>query len=75
MQVVQLVYVQTDMQEVEMDKFITVYKASAGAGKTHTLTRDYIKLILDDEEAYKHVLAVTFTNKATDEMKQRILQE
>lgn len=58
-----------------MDKFITVYKASAGAGKTHTLTQDYIKLILDDEEAYKHVLAVTFTNKATDEMKQRILQE
>ncbi len=58
-----------------MDKFIKVYKASAGAGKTHTLTQEYIKLILKDEEAYKHVLAVTFTNKATDEMKQRILAE
>ena len=55
-----------------MDKFITVYKASAGAGKTYTLTQDYIKLILENEEAYRHVLAVTFTNKATDEMKQRI---
>ena len=58
-----------------MDKFIKLYKASAGAGKTHTLTQEYIKLILKDEEAYKHVLAVTFTNKATDEMKQRILGE
>ncbi len=58
-----------------MEKFITLYKASAGAGKTHTLTQDYIKLILEDYEAYKHVLAVTFTNKATDEMKQRILKE
>lgn len=58
-----------------MDKFITVYKASAGAGKTYTLTQDYIKLILENEEAYRHVLAVTFTNKATDEMKQRILKE
>ena len=50
-----------------MDKFITVYKASAGAGKTYTLTQDYIKLILENEEAYRHVLAVTFTNKATEE--------
>ncbi len=58
-----------------MNKPVTLYTASAGAGKTHTLTQEYIKLILKDEEAYKHVLAVTFTNKATDEMKQRILLE
>lgn len=58
-----------------MDKLITIYKASAGAGKTHTLTQEYIKLILKDDESYKHVLAVTFTNKATDEMKVRILTE
>ncbi len=73
----QLLYVQTDMQQVVMEKgkLINVYKASAGSGKTHTLTHEYIDLILQDEEAYKHVLAVTFTNKATDEMKQRILEE
>ena len=71
----QLVYVQTDLWQIIMEKPITLYKASAGAGKTHTLTQEYIKLILKDDEAYRHVLAVTFTNKATDEMKMRILSE
>ncbi len=54
---------------------INIYKASAGSGKTHKLTGEYIKLLFRDNYAYKHILAVTFTNKATDEMKQRILQE
>lgn len=54
---------------------INIYRASAGAGKTHTLTGEYIKLLFNQPYAYKHILAVTFTNKATDEMKQRILQE
>ncbi len=58
-----------------MEKLVKVYKASAGSGKTHTLTNEYIDIILKDELAYKHLLAVTFTNKATDEMKQRILKE
>ncbi len=58
-----------------MEKLINVYKASAGSGKTYTLTKEYIELILRDKEAYKHILAVTFTNKATDEMKQRIIEE
>ncbi len=54
---------------------INLYKASAGAGKTHKLTGEYIKLLFESPKAYKHILAVTFTNKATDEMKQRILEE
>ncbi|MEF9931739.1 MAG: UvrD-helicase domain-containing protein, partial [Bacteroidales bacterium] len=54
---------------------INVYRASAGAGKTHKLAGEYIKLLFKKPYAYKHILAVTFTNKATDEMKQRILQE
>ena len=56
---------------------IKVLKASAGSGKTYALAREYIRLILssDQPDAYRHVLAVTFTNKATDEMKRRILQE
>ena len=60
---------------MKQDELIKVYKASAGSGKTYTLTHEYINLILNDEDAYKHVLAVTFTNKATDEMKGRILEE
>ena len=56
---------------------IKVLKASAGSGKTYALAREYIRLVLgsDQPDAYRHVLAVTFTNKATDEMKRRILKE
>ena len=56
---------------------IKILKASAGSGKTYNLAKDYIKLLLlsDKADAYRHILAVTFTNKATDEMKRRILQE
>ena len=50
-----------------------VNKASAGSGKTYTLAHTYIDL-LKDELSYRHILAVTFTNKATAEMKERILE-
>lgn len=54
---------------------LTVYKASAGSGKTFRLVVEYLKLILDNPHNYKHILAVTFTNKATNEMKSRILEQ
>lgn len=52
---------------------LTVYKASAGSGKTFTLTIEYIKMLINNPMSYRNILAVTFTNKATDEMKSRIL--
>ena len=56
---------------------LKIMKASAGSGKTYSLAKTYIGLLLRNEDryAYRHVLAVTFTNKATDEMKSRILKE
>lgn len=54
---------------------LTVYKASAGSGKTFTLAVEYIKLVIADPMAYRTILAVTFTNKATEEMKIRILSQ
>lgn len=54
---------------------LQIYIASAGAGKTHRLTGDYLRLVFSGEYAYRRILAVTFTNKATEEMKRRILQE
>ena len=68
---------------------LTVYKASAGSGKTYTLTYEYIKLLLgykdhytgkyhlntNPKEEHQGILAITFTNKATEEMKRRIIKE
>ena len=54
---------------------LTIYRASAGAGKTHKLTGEYLLLLFSQPNAYRRILAVTFTNKATDEMKSRIVEE
>ncbi len=56
--------------------FFTVYNASAGSGKTYTLVRDYLTLILDPRRAtgFQKILAITFTNKAAGEMKDRVLK-
>ncbi len=54
---------------------LTVYKASAGSGKTFTLACEYMTLVIDNPLAYRTILAVTFTNKATEEMKLRILSQ
>ncbi len=55
---------------------LNICKASAGSGKTHKLTGDYLKILFSgDYYKYKSILAVTFTNKATAEMKERILKE
>lgn len=53
----------------------TIYNASAGSGKTYTLVKEYLKIILTSpkEDAYKNILAITFTNKAVAEMKSRIV--
>ena len=54
---------------------LVIYKASAGSGKTFTLATEYIKLLIVNPRAYRNILAVTFTNKATAEMKERILTQ
>ena len=59
------------------NKNFTVYKSSAGSGKTFTLVKEYLKLALSDKsnppQKYRHILAITFTNKAAAEMKERIV--
>lgn len=52
-----------------------ILRASAGSGKTYALAYEYIKNVILSPEKYSSILAVTFTNKATDEMKRRILKE
>ena len=50
---------------------LKIYQASAGSGKTYTLAFEYILLLFKHNEAYRNILAVTFTNKAAGEMRQR----
>ena len=51
-----------------------IYRSSAGSGKTYTLAREYLKLAFKRPYYFKHILAVTFTNKATAEMKDRVIE-
>ncbi|MFI3279692.1 MAG: UvrD-helicase domain-containing protein [Rikenellaceae bacterium] len=53
----------------------TIYNASAGSGKTYTLAYKYVRDVIEEPTLYRNILAVTFTNKATEEMKRRILSE
>ncbi len=55
--------------------YLHIYKASAGSGKTFTLAVNYISMLIEKPDAYRNILAVTFTNKATAEMKQRIISK
>ncbi|MFY0625675.1 MAG: UvrD-helicase domain-containing protein [Reichenbachiella sp.] len=55
-------------------KNFSIYRASAGSGKTYLLTYNYIKLALQGPDNFKSILAVTFTNKAMEEMKHRIVE-
>lgn len=56
-----------------ISKNFTVYRSSAGSGKTYTLVKEYLKIILQDPEKFRQILAITFTNKAAREMKERVL--
>ena len=53
----------------------SIYDASAGSGKTFNLVKEYLKIILTAKknDAYRSILAITFTNKAVHEMKSRIV--
>lgn len=57
-----------------MPKPLKILQASAGSGKTFSLTAHYLTLLFSSENKYREILAVTFTNKATEEMKTRILE-
>ncbi|MDQ0637181.1 ATP-dependent helicase/nuclease subunit A [Pedobacter sp. W3I1] len=57
-----------------MPQPLKILQASAGSGKTFSLTAHYLTLLFSGENKYREILAVTFTNKATEEMKTRILE-
>ena len=60
-------------QKLAQDTPFKIYNASAGSGKTYTLTKAYLKIALASPKRFRTILAITFTNKAVNEMKGRIL--
>jgi ATP-dependent exoDNAse (exonuclease V) beta subunit len=50
-----------------------VYKSSAGSGKTYTLVKEYLCIVLASPASFRNILAITFTNKAANEMRERII--
>src|SRR5437773_12139808 len=63
------------MNNNSFDKPLHLYRASAGSGKTFLLASRYLCLLFEHPYKYREILAVTFTNKASEEMKERILGE
>lgn len=53
---------------------LTIYRSSAGSGKTYILAKEYLRLALRAPDYYQRILAVTFTNRAAEEMKERVLE-
>jgi exodeoxyribonuclease V beta subunit len=49
-----------------------IIEASAGTGKTFTITRLYLRLLLERELKVQEILVVTFTRAATEELRGRI---
>ena len=58
------------------DKPLKIFRSSAGSGKTYTLVKEYISILLNSKDPllFKKILAITFTNKAANEMKDRVLE-
>jgi ATP-dependent helicase/nuclease subunit A len=54
---------------------LSIYKSSAGSGKTFTLVKEYLKLCLPNPEKFRSIVAITFTNAASAEMKERIIDK
>ncbi len=55
-------------------KTFEVYRTSAGAGKTFAIVKEYILLCLQKRSRFDQIVALTFTNKAANEMKDRLLE-
>lgn len=62
------------MPDIDQGNFL-VYRSSAGSGKTYTLVKEYLKIILKEPVKFRQILAITFTNKAAKEMKDRVLEK
>jgi ATP-dependent exoDNAse (exonuclease V) beta subunit len=60
---------------MQTNALLNIYRSSAGSGKTFTLVKEYLKIALTKPESFHRILAITFTVKATEEIKIRILRE
>src|SRR5690606_5080145 len=75
-QIIDSLYLVSNFCFMDNKSTFLVYNASAGSGKTFTLVKEYLKILLKSpfNDAFKNILAITFTNKAASEMKERIVE-
>ncbi len=64
------------VEKMLQEKPLKIFRSSAGSGKTYTLVKEYISILLNSKDPllFRKILAVTFTNKAANEMKERVLE-
>ena len=64
----------SQQQALNTDKHICV-TAGAGSGKTMVLVERYLKILRDGNADPQEIVAITFTEKAAAEMKERIIEQ
>lgn len=64
----------TDEQRlaVDCDAVAVLVSASAGTGKTEVVARRVERYVTDPDTGYAHVLAITYTTRAAEELRQRL---
>ena len=60
------------LHAIESRKGSLFLHANAGSGKTSVLVERFVRAVVDDGAAVDRILAITFTEKAAAELKQRI---
>lgn len=61
-----------DITTASLEPGVTLIEASAGTGKTYSITGLILRLVLEKHLAIRDILAVTFTEAATQELRDRI---
>jgi len=68
--------IDTNFQALEPENIpltgINLIEASAGTGKTYTITTLIIRLLIEERLQIKQILVVTFTKAATEELRDRV---
>jgi exodeoxyribonuclease V beta subunit len=66
-----MIEIGTRVEDIDLGRH-TVVEASAGTGKTYTIEKLVLRLLVEEEVPLDRILIVTYTEKATGELKTRL---